>query len=231
MSSATQRDKESADPDCPKAGPNPATEKLFTALRDGLHAMAQPLTILRSAMEVLLRQEGSGIDHRRYLELSSKQVERTCHLLSSVRNLVVAQSIPAEPSHFELRGLLEPIVEAHSRALQDSGVAILTATQSPGQTVVGDAERTKQALSAALAAAAALCNRGDVIELLEAAHNGYVRLTLRAAHPQGGRIDSSHRLSLSLAEINMLSQRGHYEFAENPFRISLALPVWDPTPG
>jgi hypothetical protein len=38
-------------------------------------------------------------------------------------------------------------------------------------------------------------------------------------------MDSSHRLSLAVAEANILSQHGRYALIEDPFRVSLALPV------
>lgn len=68
-------------------------------LAEGLHAMAQPLTILRGATGTLkLSSAVSGPD-RRYVEMCSTQAERLCVLLATLRDLLdTAQSEAVEPS-------------------------------------------------------------------------------------------------------------------------------------
>ena len=55
---------------------------LHAELADGLHAMAQPLTILRGAMCALTLREEMEPANRRYLDMSAKQVDRLCDLMA-----------------------------------------------------------------------------------------------------------------------------------------------------
>jgi signal transduction histidine kinase len=205
--------------------PYPDQARFYSDLATGLHAMAQPLTILRSAIEVLVLPAGSNIDQRRYLEISAKQLARTCGMFASLQDLVTARMIEAQRTHFNLWDLLTPLIEDQRRLLLSVGVGIAVACAEPSASICGDAERTEQALVALLSLAASLSSRGDVIELHAAPANGFVELTLENACCHGKRLDSSQRLSLSVAEANILSQHGRCSIVEDPFRVSLALPA------
>lgn len=202
-------------------------QRFYTDLANGLHAMAQPLTILRSALEILTLPREAPIDQRHYLEISAKQVQRTCGLFSDLQDLVTARLIDAERSRLDLWQLVTPILEDQRTALLASGVAIAVARHHELKPVYGDAGRTEQAITAALRAAASFSARGDVIELLSSDARGYVEFTVQNTRRHGMRMNSSDRLSLSVAEINILSQHGRYQFVEDPFCVSLALPVED----
>jgi hypothetical protein len=71
-------------------------------LDEGLHALAQPLTVLRGALGALtmrgaVRPEAAS----RYLEMSNTQVERLCDLLSGLQNLL--DGVRSEPVRTEIR--------------------------------------------------------------------------------------------------------------------------------
>jgi len=199
--------------------------KFHADLANGLHAMAQPLTILRAAMEVLNLPPATGVDQRRYLEISATQLERTCRLFANVQDLVTARSADAQRTRLELWEIIGPLIEEETHLLQAPGVAIAVAKPETLTPILGDAGRTKQAVGAALEIAAELASRGDVIELRVSRSGGFVQLAVENTRVHGRRLDSSARLSLALAEANMLSQQGHYEFVSDPFRVSLALPI------
>ena len=70
-------------------------------LDEGLHALAQPLTVLRGALGALtmrgaVRPEAAS----RYLEMSNTQVERLCSLLSGLQNLL--DGVRSEPACTEI---------------------------------------------------------------------------------------------------------------------------------
>jgi signal transduction histidine kinase len=74
-------------------------------LGDGLHALAQPLTILRGALGALTMRDAVRPEAAsRYLEMSNTQVERLCDLLSDLQNLL--GGIRSEPA----RTKIEPAV-------------------------------------------------------------------------------------------------------------------------
>ncbi len=201
--------------------------KFHKDLANGLHAMAQPLTMLRAAIEVLALPQSAGIDRRRYLEISAGAVDRTCHVFGRVQDLVAVTTIEAQRARFNLWEVIEPVIEDRRRRLETSGVAIAAAKSEAWEPVLGDASRTEQAVAVVLQMAGDLATRGDVIELSGSVRNGFVELTLRNTRHHGKRIDSTAKLNLALAEANVASQHGRCEFAEDPFRVSLALPVDD----
>ncbi len=59
-------------------------------LAEGLHAMAQPLTVLRGAAGALRLSSTVTVQDRRYVEMCDAQAERLCTMLASLRDLLDA---------------------------------------------------------------------------------------------------------------------------------------------
>jgi hypothetical protein len=64
---------------------------LYAQLSDGLHALAQPLTILRSIAVAAANPDLAAADRLRYLDISSEQIERACVLFEGLQDLVIVQ--------------------------------------------------------------------------------------------------------------------------------------------
>lgn len=208
-----------------KAAAEGVSPKFHRDLANGLHAMAQPLTMLRAAVEVLAMPQSAGIDRQRYLEISAGAVERTCQLFARVQDLVTASMIAAESVEFDLWNVITPVIEDHRRLFQTSGVALAAAKSDDWKPIIGDAARTEQAIAVVLQMAGELATKGDVIELSGSSASGFMQLRVENSRRHGKPVGSTARLGLALAEANIVSQRGRYEFAEDPFRVSLSLPV------
>jgi signal transduction histidine kinase len=68
----------------------------YKSIADGLHALAQPLTILRASV-VASNSEEIGPERRRhYLEISKGEVERACELFDSLQDIVIEARSRAE---------------------------------------------------------------------------------------------------------------------------------------
>jgi len=95
--------------------------RLCQDLDRALHAMAQPLTVLRGALGALTLASPSVSDGQRYLQVSNRQVERLCSLMSSMRFLL--DSVQADPevkeAHFVEKANLPELVH---EATQDAAV-------------------------------------------------------------------------------------------------------------
>ena len=77
-------------------------------LDEGLHALAQPLTILRGALGALTMHGAVPPQAaRRYLEMSNTQVDRLCSLLSCLQNLL--DDVRSAPACTEIK--LPPLDE------------------------------------------------------------------------------------------------------------------------
>ena len=206
------------------------TGRLCASMSQGLHALAQPLTIVRSALAALSAPGVTAVDRRRYLELSSQHVERTCSLFECLQDLVIASQIEADCGLVELSEVLAEVVEEQKAALEASGVALRIDTPTALPSVQGDTARTLQALSAALKVAASASSPGNLVELLVTVRNGFVELILQTRPVHGRPLNSSERLSLALAEANIRSQQGKYDCVEDPLRVFIALPLPNSVP-
>ena len=201
---------------------------LYSELADGLHAMAQPLTIVRGALCALTLNQDVPPTGQRYLEMSSVQLDRLCDLMSSLRSLLETTQFNANCVTVELWELISPILGDLDAALRKSGVQIAPANAEQSAIhAIADPARTEQALRAALNTAVSVASRGDVILLDVLPHDGFVDLTIQNTNPHGKSLSSSDHLSLSLVKANVQSQQGIYECVEDPLRISLKLPLQD----
>jgi signal transduction histidine kinase len=201
---------------------------LYCELADGLHAMAQPLTIVRGALCALTLNQDVPPTGQRYLEMSSVQLDRLCDLMSSLRSLLETTQFNANCVTVELWELISPILGDLDAALRKSGVQIAPANAEQSAIhAIADPARTEQALRAALNTAVSVASRGDVILLDVLPHDGFVDLTIQNTNPHGKSLSSSDHLSLSLVKANVQSQQGIYECVEDPLRISLKLPLQD----
>lgn len=198
--------------------------QLCDNLGNGLHAMAQPLTVLRGALGALMMRPASGADNNRYLELSNMQVERLCSLMSGLRELLDAAQSDPVCEQIDLWELLSPMIDS---ILQNTGVRIAASKPSRHIEVIGDHARTGHAFQAVLTAARAQSSRGDVIHVDLLPHDGFLDVTVQGQNARGKSLGSVDRFYLSLAEANIRSQGGLYECVEDPFRVSLKLPLHD----
>jgi light-regulated signal transduction histidine kinase (bacteriophytochrome) len=208
---------------CVTAEPQDLSQ-FFAHMTEGLHAMAQPLTILRSSVPALAGVDVSPAKQQRYLELSVRQVQRACSLFECLQDLVVASQTPADCEPIDLSAMVAAVAEGQQATLQELGIELRV--QLPGDLplALGDATRTRQALTAGLAAATLVSVSCDVIHITAAACNQRVVLILEIDRIHGIRLESHERLNLRLAQTNMLSQQGDYECTEDPFRVRLAVP-------
>jgi light-regulated signal transduction histidine kinase (bacteriophytochrome) len=203
-------------------------ERFFAEVADGLHALAQPLTIVRSAIAMLALAKEGDADCGRYVDLSSRQIERACKLFASVQELLASKTTLAEPEPIDCEKLLRRIVEDRTRSLDERGIQLVTTAPALPCLAFGDRNKTEQALSVAFETAVSVSLQGDVVKVDASAFDGFVEFAFQSSHKQDNDLKSSDRLNLSLAKANILSQQGRYSFTREPFRISLALPAHQP---
>lgn len=197
----------------------------ISELADGLHAMAQPLTILRGAMCALTFHDQIEPASRRYLDMSSKQVDRLCDLMSGMQNLLHSVQAKNKLTTFDLLELLDPVLQQHEAMASESSVQIAVTKPERPLYVLGEEQGVEQAFSAALRTAIAISGPNDRIEVQVAPHDGFASLILRNENFQGNSLGSFERFYLTVVETIIRSQCGVYEFSDNPFSISLHLRI------
>jgi hypothetical protein len=200
---------------------------LHADLANGLHAMAQPLTIVRGALGAMTLCESLVPEHGRYLEMSAQQVERLCDLMSCLQGLLEAAQFDADCAVLGIWDLIDPVLEDLEPLFDRCGVRISTAKGDHHLRAIGDSGRAETALRTALQTIASLSSRGDLIEFDVLPRDGFVEMIVQNRNLDGDTLGSADRLRLSLVKANIHSQQGIYECLESPFRISLKLPLQD----
>ena len=199
--------------------------EVYAELANGLHAMAQPLTILRGALGAMSLAAPCVSSQDRYLEMSNKQMDRLCDMMSGLQGLLDAALFEVQCRATDVWEAVEPAVEEVGASLQDSGIRIETTRPDRPVSAVADAARLEQSVRAALKTAASLSHRDDVLQLEILEQDDAAEVRVQAGSARGKRLGSPDRLSLALVEANTRSQRGTYQCTEDPLCISVRLPL------
>jgi hypothetical protein len=193
---------------------------LYADLDNGLHAMAQPLTILRGALGALAMFKAVSSEHVRYLEMSTRELERLCDMMVALQGLLETALFPFDCKAVDLGEIIEPVLEE-----MEAKGPIEAAHPPASIRVICHAERTGQALRSAFATAASLAAPGSLLKLAIDAHVDHVNLIVQAESASRKQFGSAERLALSLIEAILRSQHGRAEYSEDPLQIALRLPV------
>jgi hypothetical protein len=194
-----------------------------------LHAVAQPLSILRASL---------GNDHLdqmtkdELLELASNsavQVERACRLFSCLQQLLNIESNEPHLSETAILPVLAQVADGENLLFEESGMllnVVLPATCPP---VLINPARTLEALSTILLIAHAISDRQDTIELIASSSvTNDVRVVVQNARGSIRSMNAEQRLNMALAEANMRSQQANFSSSKKPFRVQIefsALPL------
>lgn len=226
MSSAKHNGAASASDFSPAQANEPDGEQdwLYAELAEGLHAMAQPLTILRSAIAMLSASLEGDAPRSRFLDMSVRQIDRTCGLFASVQDLVSLGIEAAQQIPVDLRTLLLQAVEEQRFAYQNAGVALVATIADALPHVYGDAARTEKAIAGVLATALSATSPRAEVEITAKLSGDFIEVRVTGSQP-GRSLNSSARLHLAVARANILTQRGGYQFEEAPLRVTLTLPI------
>jgi hypothetical protein len=199
------------------AGAIHGDDKFLEEVADGLHALAQPLSILRSAVELI------AISHQdRYVNVAAQQLDRTSKIFSALRNLVDVKRHPARSEAIDLRELIAPIAADWKASLDAFGIGLAVHMSEQQLSAVGDAERMEQTVMALLEAAASDAARGDRLEMRLLASDGWLECSLENCDRKARHLNSVGRLHLAVARENMQSQNGRFEFCDDPFCIRVS---------
>jgi hypothetical protein len=201
------------------------SRQMAAEIADGLHALAQPLTILRSAIEMIGVCRRSGGNWERYHELSAENINRACEQFAAIQGLVRTRLQPARSETVDCAAIISRLVEEKNIALEGRGIGIAAAIPGSLQAVAGDSARVEEAISATIDAAISISASGDVVQLQVLEAEQFVETRVQTTRLEKVTLPAAVRLELSLAKADILSQQGHYSFASEPFSVSLALPI------
>jgi hypothetical protein len=202
--------------------PRSASEILCLNLSKGLHAAAQPLTILRASLDQG-RIDGMSMGELHELAASSAvEVERVCSLFSSLKQLVDIDGIEPRLLAMTILPLLVDAIDGVSRLFEKDGMFLTSMVPDTCQPVLADKARTLQALSIVLLIAHGLSHAQETIELIvSSSDTKTVRVVVRNLNSNLDAISAEAKLSMALAEANFRSQGASFFWSLQPFRAQI----------
>jgi hypothetical protein len=200
-----------------------SSDSLCLNLSHGLHAAAQPLTILRASL--------NNTDQMSLAELhqlaanSAKEVERVCTLFSYIQQLVINESIKPNIAETQIIPLIDDVADGLDLLFRESEMTLNITIPDACNTVLIDSVRTRQALSSIMLIAHAVSNSKDTIELTATSTFQSVQIIVANLNRHPNVLSAEGRLSIALAETNMRNQRGGLDYSLNPFSVCIELPT------
>jgi hypothetical protein len=195
------------------------------SLSEGLHAAAQPLTILLAGLQTPCVDEMSRAELTDLVSSSAHEVVRVCALFTYLQDLVSTESVEPELLATPLLPLLAHAIEGVDLLFRESGIFLRSTVPDAGEVIPISSKRTLAALSSVLLVAHAVSHVGDTVEVIvtvDSPDSVQVVLRNKNAHPEG--LNSEEGLSMALAEANVRSQRASLSWSLEPFSVLVAFP-------
>jgi hypothetical protein len=201
-----------------------ASEKLWTTLAQGIHAAAQPLTVLQASLSKGHADRMSCDELRELTASSAVEVQRVCTLFSCLQQLVMAESIKPQLSPMSILPLLAYAVDGVNLLFQHDEMALSLVVPDACPPVLINQTRTLEALSRMLLVIHRLSGAQDTIDLIASSSPDAVQIVVRNLHLSLSRIDAEASLSIAVAEANMRSQHAGFSLSLQPFTLRMDLP-------
>ena len=197
----------------------------YVVLANGMHAMAQPLTVLRGALGAWKLRGSMRAESDRYIEMSAKQVERMGELLSCMQDVLDTAAGDPKRARLDIGELMGLVLEGMRSDLREWKGTIVRIGPSDPVYMDGDAERTERALRAAVRVLVSISPPGGMIWVSVRPLERQVEVKAEQKSAHGKVLNFSERLNLSLVEASILAQGGTYKCIEDPLCISFSLPA------
>jgi hypothetical protein len=203
-------------------GPEPS-ELAWTQLSQGMHAAAQPLTILLASLGKTNTQRMNTNELRDLTESSAVQVQRVCALFRHMQQLLMIQSSEANLFTVSIQPVLAHVVEGVELVFREAGVAISMSFPESCDPVLIDCARTVRALTSLLVLASQTAKAADTVELILTSSSDSVQVVIRNLRSQIKELDAEASLSVAVAEANMRSQQAAFSLRLQPFLVRIEL--------
>jgi hypothetical protein len=204
--------------------PSPALEILCSNLSHGIHAAAQPLTILLASLSKAHTDGMSTEELRELTASSSEEVQRVCTLFSYLQELVVAESIKPKLSATAILPLLASAVEGVQLLFHQQGILLSSTVPATCPLVLINGPRTLRALSSVLLTIHALSRARDHVEMTASTSAHGMQIAIRNSNLSLASTSAEARLSMAAAEANIRSQQAGFVFSQRPFQVLIDLP-------
>jgi hypothetical protein len=204
--------------------PPAASETIFSQLSQGMHAAAQPLTILLASLTEANTDQMNTVELRQLTESSAVQVQRVCTLFRYLQQLLLVESTKARLCPTPTLPLLAHVVEGVDLLFRKAGVSLSLRMPNSCQPILIDRARTIQALTSVLLIAHAVSRATDTVDFILASTPDMVQIIVRNLNSRTTRMNAEGSLSMAVAEANIRSQQAGFSLSLQPFHVQVKLP-------
>ena len=198
-----------------------STEYFCSNLSLGLHAVAQPLTIVRAS---LVKSYTNRMTREELQELTGTlafEVERVCALFSCLQQLVHIESTKPHLSALPILPLLTYAAEGVDLIYNKSDMLLSSVLPDSCETIVANRERTIEALSGILLIAHSLSHSKETVELIVSPSLKTVRVVVQNVNTQVSALNAQASLNLAVAGANIRSLGATLSWSFQPFRVEM----------
>jgi hypothetical protein len=204
--------------------PSAALDILCSNLSHGIHAAAQPLTVLLASLSRAHTDPMSTEELRELTASSSEEVQRVCTLFSYLQELVIAESIRPKLSVTAILPLLASAAEGVQLLFRKQAIVFSSTVPETCPLVLINGPRTLRALSSVLLTAHALSSPRDHVEMIASTSIHGMQIVVRNSNLSDASTSAEAKLSMAAAEANIRSQQAGFVFTQRPFQVLIDLP-------
>jgi hypothetical protein len=205
--------------------------KIFCAnLSKGMHAAAQPLTVLLASLNKFNTDRLNTVELRELTASSAVQVQRVCTFFNCLQQLVLAESTRPDLSPTLILPLLAFVVDGVTLLFQKDEMSLSSTMPESCQPVLIDRVRTLQALTSVLLIAHGISRVKDTVELIASSSIDAVQIVVRNVNSSVREMTAEEGLHIAVAEANMRSQNAGFILGLQPFSVQIELEKV-PSPG
>jgi len=205
----------------PLSAPEVALGHFCSNLSLGLHALAQPLTIVRASLFDGYTDRMSRGELLQLAGTLSLEVERVCSIFSCLQQLVHIEGIKPRLGAIAILPLLVDAVDAVELLFKKSGVVLSSVLPDSCSSVLANKERTLEALSSVILVAHALSSAGETVELIVTPYSKAIQVVIQNINVEAKALSAQASLSLACAGANLLSQQAKFSWRLEPFRVEI----------
>ena len=199
-----------------------SSEILSSNLSKGLHAAAQPLTILRAGLAMGLASPLSLGELRELAASSYVEVERVCCLFDYLQQLVIVASTKPSLTAAPILPLVADAAEGVSVLFEHDGMVLSSQLPDACDPVLIDNVRTLRALSSVLLIIHGLSHARDTVELnVSSSLPNSIRIVVRNQNLYLAALSEEASLSMSIADANIRSQHAGFTWNLKPFSVEI----------
>jgi hypothetical protein len=204
--------------------PRPAFDSLCSNLTHGIHAAAQPLTILLASLNKAHTDRMNTEELRELTASSSGEVQRVCTLFGYLQELLIAESIKPQLSATPILPLLAAAAEAAQPLFHSGGMVLSSTLPESCPLVLINGPRTLRAFSTLLLTAHTLSGARDHVEMIASSSINGMQIMVRNLNLSTTAANAETKLSMAAAEASIRSQQGGFEWSQQPFKVLIHLP-------